>query len=462
MVATCFGLVLSTPIGLTLQKMIAPYALQEQREHIEATPQGRGFFWPRHATFVPLTFGLSILSTVILSGAVVVVKLLGVRDLLMAKLDEGASKDVIKSLLQDMGGALFADLGFALLWVVGLVLLLPTLTTWLLVRTQVQGIKAVQRVVEELAEGRVVSPDWVSTDEVGDMAASANRALGRLKLVPLKLKDAASRLQGAGNTLSVANQAQHESLSRQSAAIQELQVTSQEIKQTSLAAAERAQSVLQVAQRAEVLGKQGGAAVEASLAQLASMHEFVISIRDKLARLQDSANQIANITLTVKDLADQSNLLALNAAIEAVRSGEHGKGFTVVAREIRSLANQSISATTNIRNILEVVREAIGDAVQMGNQGAQSISNGAEQLKSSSESLRELSQMSQESSSSVQQIVASVTQQSTAFMQVFTAIGELSNIMNATVSRLDASQEAAEMLQKTSGEVGEVAKQFSV
>src|SRR4030095_10146168 len=89
----------------------------------------------------------------------------------------------------------------------------------------------------------------------------------------------------------------------------------------------------------------------------------------KIRELDERARQIANITVTVKDIADQSNMLALNAAIEAVRSGEHGKGFGVVAREIRTLADQSIQATTRVREILQDVSAAVSVAVTMTEKG---------------------------------------------------------------------------------------------
>ena len=100
-----------------------------------------------------------------------------------------------------------------------------------------------------------------------------------------------------------------------------------------------------------------------SLGGLTDIRAQVDEIARKIAQLSERTQQIGGITQTVKDLADQSNMLALNAAIEAVRSGERGKGFAIVAREIRSLADQSIQATNRVREILEDISASIRRAV---------------------------------------------------------------------------------------------------
>jgi methyl-accepting chemotaxis protein len=227
-------------------------------------------------------------------------------------------------------------------------------------------------------------------------------------------------------------------------------------------AAEKAQTVLQVARRAEELGQRGEAAVEQSLQGLSSIRQSVDTIQQRLARLADSTSQVGEITETVKDLADQSNLLAINAAIEAARSGEHGLGFAVVAREIRGMADQSIQATRRIHGILAEITRGIRDAAAIGQEGAQQIAVGLNQMKASGDSLRELSSISQENSSAARQIAGAVTQQHAGFAQIFTAIGDLSAIMDTTLQRMETTQGATATLELVSGEVGQMARQFEV
>jgi methyl-accepting chemotaxis protein len=288
-----------------------------------------------------------------------------------------------------------------------------------------------------------------------------NAVLARLRQLPLALQSSASKLSEAGGHLRAANDEQQKSLTRQAAALHEAQVTSEEIKRTSLMAANRADAVLQVARRAEELGQKGESAVEQSVTGLAEIRRTVDGIQERLVRLAESTTKIGEITEAVKDLADQSHLLAVNAAIEAARSGEAGKGFAVVAKEIRGLADQSIQATKRIRGILQEISKGIRDAAMMGEQGVRTIAVGLDQMKASGDSLRELSRISQENSSAARQIAAAVTQQNAGFSQIFVAIGDLSQIMDSTLKRLESTQEATGTLVNVSNEVGKMAKQFN-
>jgi methyl-accepting chemotaxis protein len=390
---------------------------------------------------------------------VVVVKLMAVRESLIKGLknDEAAIK-----LVEGMSEDLFTQLATALPWVAVLVLVLPTITTYLLARRQAQGTSAVGSAISGLAAGRISSPEWVSTDEIGDLSYALNAVLSKLRQIPETLASSASRLVTAGNELTEANNEQQQSLNQQAAAIQQTQVTSQEIKQTSQMTSERAEAMLRVARRAEDLGHEGEAAIEQSMAGLSTIQQFVDAMQVKLNRLAESATQIGEITEAVKDMADQSNLLAVNAAIEAARAGENGKGFAVLAREIRALADQSVKSTTRIRGILGEVIGAIRAAATMVEQGSRDIAGGLERMRASSDSLRELSRLSQENSAAMRQIVAAVNQQNAGISQIFSAIADLSQIMDATLRRLESTQQATETLQAVSTEVGQMATQFTV
>src|SRR5439155_3161597 len=180
--------------------------------------------------------------------------------------------------------------------------------------------------------------------------------------------------------LATAADQQTEIISRQAAALQETQVTAQEIKQTSQQTAVRAEEVLQAALRADEVSRSGESAINGSLDGMRHILQQVGEISGRIGELNERTQQIARITDTVKDLADQSNMLALNAAIEAVRSGEHGKGFAVVAREIRSLADQSIQATQRVREILLDISRSIDEVVSISAAGRRLTESGLSEV----------------------------------------------------------------------------------
>jgi methyl-accepting chemotaxis protein len=459
-IAFCFGVVVSFPIGISLEKLCLPHAMEERKAHPKFVLQGKGVFWPRQTWFLPFTFVASIVATLVLSSCVVMVKLLSLRDQLVRQVEAG-SVTTAES-IRELSGSLFVELAYALPWVAVLALGLPTITAWMLARRQAQGAGAVGTAIEGLAVGRISSPEWISTDEIGDLASALNSVLAKLRQIPETLASSASRLVAAGQELSEANNEQQQSLNQQAAAIQETQVTSQEIKHTSQMTSERAESMLRVARRAEELGHEGEAAIEQSMQGLATIQQFVDAMQVKLSRLAESATQIGEITEAVKDMADQSNLLAVNAAIEAARAGENGKGFAVLAREIRALADQSVKSTTRIRGILGEVIGAIRAAASMVEQGSRDIAGGLERMRASSNSLRELSRLSQENSTAMRQIVAAVNQQNAGISQIFSAIADLSQIMDGTLKRLESTQQATGTLEAVSTEVSEMARQFTV
>jgi len=180
----------------------------------------------------------------------------------------------------------------------------------------------------------------------------------------------------------------------------------------------------------------------------------------KISDLHSRMTQVGAITNTVKDLADQSNVLALNAAIEAVRSGEHGKGFALVAREIRRLADQSIKATEQVREILTKMSEAMTETMQSSAQGAQRMDGEMQEVRKSGESLRALTDMVRGNTGSVRQIALAVTQQDEGIGQIFTAVTQQAAMMDRTRDQLDAAKASLAQLKELSGSLVDLVGQY--
>src|SRR5207302_9134131 len=114
------------------------------------------------------------------------------------------------------------------------------------------------------------------------------------------------------------------------------------------------------------------------------------SIAESIVRLSEQSQSIGEIISTVNDLAEQSNLLAVNAAIEAAKAGEQGKGFTVVAHEVKSLAEQSKQATSQVRAILSDIQRATNGAAMAVEQGAKAVEEGVRQSAEAGRSIAQL------------------------------------------------------------------------
>jgi methyl-accepting chemotaxis protein len=292
-----------------------------------------------------------------------------------------------------------------------------------------------------------------SRDEIGELATSFGRMMDQLREILLVLDASAAELEHAASQLSTDAAAQNRTATRQAAALYETQVTAQDLQRSSQSAAQRAQAVLKGAERADSLGRAGERAIESSVGGLTFIRDQVDQIAHTSQELQQRTAQIGGITQTVKDLADQSHMLALNAAIEAARAGEHGKGFAVVAREIRSLADLSVGATARVQEILEDISRAISNTVETSEHGAREVEGGLAQVRTTGDNLRALAALVHENGLSVREIAETVSRQDAGIAQLFDALKDLSALSQETVTRLQATEQAASRLSGASREI---------
>jgi methyl-accepting chemotaxis protein len=170
------------------------------------------------------------------------------------------------------------------------------------------------------------------------------------------------------------------------------------------------------------------------------------AIAARILTLSEQAQAIGEITATVGDLAEQSNLLAVNAAIEAAKAGEAGKGFAVVAAEVKSLAEQSRAATAQVRGILGEVQRATQAAVMAAEQGVKVSEAGAGVAIRAGEAIRLLAENVGESAQAAQQILASAQQQGGGMDQVALAMRNIQQASTQTLASTRQVERAAQDL----------------
>ena len=299
-----------------------------------------------------------------------------------------------------------------------------------------------------------------SNDEIGDLAGTFQRMVEKLRQITGALRDATDVLSASVTNLGTAAAQQVEVVNRHAAAVQQTSATAGEIRQISETAAQRAAALLEAVAHADRVRADGEASVQRTLESFSEIASSAATTAEKIAVLKQRTAQIDAINLTVKDLADQSNMLALNAAIEAVRSGEHGKGFAVVAREIRSLADASIRATTSIREILHEIARSIGDAARISELGKEKAQTGLSEAQSSGNTVRELSEMVKESATGVRQIAGTMTQQEIGVGQIFAAMRDLIALMEDTRKRVGSNEQAITEIGAVAARVSTLVKSY--
>jgi len=303
-------------------------------------------------------------------------------------------------------------------------------------------------------------PVDIGSDEIGQLGAGVHALTTLLSTMASALQGASSQMAEAGQALTRTVGEQTQLLRQHTLAIEEAAASAEELRQTSETASQRAEAVLEAAMLAGELGDSGERAVQQTLEALGEIRSQVMDMGEQMAVVSERAHQISGITQSVKDIADSSNMLALNAAIEAVRSGEQGKGFALVAREMRRLADQSIKATERVREILEDVGVAIDQATAISSRGTQKIETGLGQLTRSGESVRALARVVSESSQSARVIAAAVRQQNVGIVQIARSIADQRTLAERTTEGLALTQTHADDLQALTREVSELLKAY--
>jgi methyl-accepting chemotaxis protein len=440
---------------ISIERTLMPYAVEEHLQSPHVTLGGGGLLWPRQSWYLPYSFAVFILCTIITMASVVAQSGLSLYQELAGSLTPEAMAVLDQKLPAVVDRT---SLPVALL---GLFMLLSSaISAFLLTRQQAQGFHAIQSSIEGLANGAPQPPSWVTTDELGDLARAIGRAFDKLRQFSGSLARTAHTLGGSADWLHQSNLSQSKALSRQAAALQEAQVTAQEIQQTSQVTAQKATGMLEQAGNFEEVGRKGETAIQASLQSLQEIRTQVEQMTASIRALGERTQQIDSIARVVKDLADRSNMLAINAAIEAVRAGEMGKGFGIVAREMRTLADQSAKATNNVRDMLGELAESARSTVSMIEAGVEKVASSLEQLKGSGDNMRALSGMVRDNVAVVRQISATVNQQDVGIQQIFQAIRDLNQIMSETLGQVGQTGQVTEEVRGVAGEVKQLVTEY--
>jgi methyl-accepting chemotaxis protein len=222
-------------------------------------------------------------------------------------------------------------------------------------------------------------------------------------------------------------------------AVNQTTTTVEEVKQTVKMSTEKAREVSDMAQTTAQVSRSGQQAVEELIEGMDRIRTQTTSTAGTIARLSEQSQAIGEIIATVNDLAEQSNLLAVNASIEAAKAGDHGKGFSVVAQEVKSLAEQSRQATSQIRAILNDIQKATGLAVMATDLSSKAVEDATRQSGAAGSALQLLTQNIENAAQAALQIAASSQQQLVGMDQVALA---MENIKQASVQNMAGTKQA--------------------
>ena len=233
---------------------------------------------------------------------------------------------------------------------------------------------------------------------------------------------------------------------QQSSSVNQTTITMDELGASSQQSAQQAQAAAESAREALKIAEGGALAVEQNLESMTILKEKVGAIAQQIMRLNEQTNQIGNISSVVTDLANQTNMLALNAAVEAVRAGENGKGFNVIATEIRKLADISKKSAEKINNLVAEIKNALDSTVTVTNEGTKTVESGNKISLKTAAAFSEVTKAFNNVVLNNQQISLTAQQQAVAIQQVVDAMNSLNLSAKETASGITQTKVGAQQL----------------
>ncbi len=317
--------------------------------------------------------------------------------------------------------------------------------------------------IESVSQGDLTKRiDADSADELGTLYRRLNLLVEKLHSSVSKVNESSVSVVYAANILDrtvvqMATDIEHvtNQVSSVAAASEEMSTTSSEIAQNCVMAAKSSE-------KADNLAKKGESIINETVEVMSHINERVNGTAEIIKKLGVRSDQIGTIVELINDIADQTNLLALNAAIEAARAGEHGRGFAVVADEVRKLAERTTQATKEIGQTIVAMQTETKSAVSSMEEGVREVELGAEETAKSGQSLHEILKQIEIVTSEINQIAVASEQQTATTNEISRNIQQISEVMQGTSKRLKENAEAASQVVDLSQELQQVVSQFTL
>ena len=210
------------------------------------------------------------------------------------------------------------------------------------------------------------------------------------------------------------------------------------------------------------LAAEGTQRVQQASGAISKMSETVLGASTRIRALEGRISQVSSIANVIKEIAGQTNLLALNAAIEAARAGEQGRGFAVVADEVRKLAERTSSATTEIEQMIVGIQSDTGSAVEAMNAALPEVDEGVSLAASAAESLAAIENGATRTLERVNEIADATREQSAASTAIAQRVEDISNMVENTTKTIRGAAEAAVGLERIAGSLRDQVSHFRV
>ncbi|MCX6169887.1 MAG: methyl-accepting chemotaxis protein [Ignavibacteriales bacterium] len=292
-------------------------------------------------------------------------------------------------------------------------------------------------------------------ENINGLAESFSHALSEVTEAVQAAASASSQISSSSEEMAAGAQEQSSQTTEVAGAMEEMTKTIMDTTRNSSNAAEAAKNSGEVA-------KEGGRVVEETIKGMNRVSLVVKKSAELVQTLGKSSNEIGEIIQVIDDIADQTNLLALNAAIEAARAGEQGRGFAVVADEVRKLAERTTKATKEIAIMIKQIQKDTAEAVISMKEGTKEVEKGKQLADLAGQSLKEIISGSDEVVDIVTQVAAASEEQSATAEEISKNIEAISNVTQESASGVQQIARAAEDLNRLTLDLQELISKFKI
>lgn len=351
----------------------------------------------------------------------------------------------------------------AVLWsvLISAAFLLMALGATMMLSRVLQPLKDLAEKAELIASGDLtVDIASTSSDEVGQLSTAFMGMVERLRGTIGRLVEASAAVASASAEISASTEEMAAGAREQTSQVTSVAASVEHLSRTTADNSRGAISTSETARGARASAEDGGRVVEQSLLSMQRIAKVVQVSAETVRTLGQSSAQIGQIISVIDDIADQTNLLALNAAIEAARAGEQGRGFAVVADEVRKLAERTTTATKEIADMIQKIQTDTNEAVRSMEQGTHEVDNGIKLADAAGSSLRGIVSMSQTVTDMVAQIASASELQAAASEQISKSVDGISSVARETATGIQQIARTAEDLNRLTENMQELIGQF--
>ncbi|HZX17631.1 MAG TPA: methyl-accepting chemotaxis protein [Pseudomonas sp.] len=351
---------------------------------------------------------------------------------------------------------------YGTLLMLGATVVIALFSLWLINRNLINPIRELIEHIAQLSQGNFGQHvESTRQDELGNLAIAANilrdflsDTFTRLKRSTADLDTASGELNSIATLMAQGTREQFSRTDQVATAMHEMSATAQEV-------ARHAAEAAGAADAADSAARQGETVMQATIKTITDIRSEISNTSDVIRRLESDSGRIGKVLEVIRGIAEQTNLLALNAAIEAARAGEQGRGFAVVADEVRTLAQRTAESTAEIHQIIDTVQTGAVNAVRAIESGQHRSEEGVTQVTEAGATLQLITSAVEAIRDMNRQIATAAEEQTSVAEDISRNLTEITAIATANQENVQRTESAGQNLQVLSGQLNEVTQRLS-